>query len=140
MKKFRVKGDGKSKLTSLSSKAGRPSTVPPEILKTITDVIESMQLTGTVASRRRVISIGKGCIKAFQALAIERMWWKHRTYGSLGSLKIVSLNMVRHRGTTPKLPIALARMKEMTHRFQKKIATVLPVVQHQIPKDLVLEL
>lgn len=62
--KSKLKANGQQNTNTLFKKTGRPNLLPEELLKKTKDVIIGTRLAGTVISRRMVIAIGNGVVKA----------------------------------------------------------------------------
>ena len=83
-----------------ASTAGRPNTIPLEILATIKDIISSLRLTGCVIQRPRVIAITKGAIKAENPSLLKECGGDIMLTDRWARTLLTNMNYVRRKETT----------------------------------------
>ena len=117
---------------------GRPNLLDDEFLVKMKDVVTGVCMAGGVISRKMVIAIGTGVIKAncpsklkvFGGHIVLTERWAR------GLLK--SMEWSKRKGTTGKIEPSKQFLLEEKLTFQKRIASI--IEEHDIPKELILNL
>ena len=104
-------------------KAGRPNIVRDELVQKIKEVIVGVRLSGAVISRRMVISIGNGVLKANDPNTLSE-------FGGIITLTedwargiLRSMDWVKRKATTGKVEPSTQFLAEEKFTFQKVIST-----------------
>ena len=102
------------------------------------DIIIGTRLAGSVISRRQVVCIGRGVVKANDPnLLREFSGDLHLTEGwARGVLE--GMEWVQRKGTTGKVEPSPQFLAEVKFSFQREIACA--VYNHDIPKELIINL
>ena len=119
------------------NKTGRPNLVRDDLLQKLKEVIVGVRFSGAVISRKMIISIGNGVLKANDpnmsefggTITLTEDWARNM---------LQSMNWVKRKGTTGKVEPSVQLLAEEKFTFQKSISTV--VYDHDIPADLIINL
>ena len=85
------------------NKVGRPNKVNDEIMLKIKEVIIGIRLAGSVISRKMVISIGKGVLKANNPNSLSEFGGHVTLTDDWARGVLNSMNWVKRKGTTGKV-------------------------------------
>ena len=113
---------------------GRPNLLDDETLAKVRGGITGMRFTGGVISRKMVIAIGNGVIKANSPSSLKKYvmtdgWARH---------VLESMKWTKRKGTTGKVEPSQQFLDEEKLTFQRNISTI--IEDYDIPKDLILHL
>ena len=118
-------------------KAGRPN-VRDELVQKINEVIVGVRLSGAVISRRMVISIGNGVLKANDPNTLSEFGGTITLTEDWARGIWRSMDWVKRKATTGKVEPSTQFLAEEKFTFQKAISTY--VYDHDIPTDLIINL
>ena len=119
-------------------KAGRPNIVRDELVQKIKEVIVGVRLSGAVISRRMVISIGNGVLKANDPNTLSESGDTITLTEDWARGILRSMDWVKRKATTGKVEPSTQFLAEEKFTFQKAISTY--VYDHDIPPDLIINL
>ena len=119
-------------------KAGRPNIVRDELVQKIKEVIVGVRLSGAVISRRMVISIGNGVLKANDPNTLSEFGGTITLTKDWARGILRSMDWVKRKATTGKVDPSTQFLAEEKFTFQKVISTY--VYDHDIPTDLIINL
>ena len=136
-RKFNKKEGVPSELPTFR-KAGRPNIVRDEVVQKIKEVIVGIRLSGAVISRRMVISIGNGVLKANDPNTFSEFGGTITLTEDWGRGILRSMDWVKRKATTGKVEPSTQFLAEEKFNFQKAISTY--VYDHDIPTDLIINL
>ena len=108
------------------------------MLKKIKDIIVGLRLAGTAISRKIVIVIATGVIKANDSNILRESGGSLELIESWARSVLKSMDWMKRKGTTGKVEPCSKFLEEETFTFQRAIATA--VSDHHIPMELVLNL
>ena len=120
------------------SKIGRPSMVGEELLLKIKEVIIRIRLTGAVISRKMLISIDNGVLKANDPNSLLEFVGGITLADNWARRVLKSIDWVKRKGTTGKDEPSAQFLAE--EKFTSKRAISAVVYNHDIPADLVIKL
>ena len=104
----------------------------------IKEVIIGIRLAGSVISRKMVISIGKGVLKANNPNSLSEFGGHVTLTDDWARGVLNSMNWVKRKGTTGKVEPSPQFLVEEIFSFQMAISKV--VYEHDIPSELVINL
>ena len=107
-----------------------------EFLVKIKEAIIGIRLTGAVISRKMVISIGNGTLKANDPNSLSEFGGGITLTNNWAKGVLKSMDWVKRKGTTGKVEPSAQFLEKFI--FQRAISTVL--YNHDIPADLVINL
>ena len=116
----------------------RPNLVDDETLKKIKDIIAGSRLAGTAISRRMVIVIATGVIKANDSNILREFGGILELTEGWARSVLESMVWVKRKGITGKVEPCSKFLEEEKFTFQRAIAKA--VSDHDIPMELVLNL
>ena len=119
-------------------KAGRPNIVRDELVQKINKVIVGVRLSGAVISRRMVISIGNGVLKANDPNTLSEFGGTITLTEDWARSILRSMDWVKRKATTGKVEPSTQFLAEEKFTFQKAISTY--VYDYDIPTDLIINL
>ena len=128
----------KSGMTIGKSASGRPNSLREDLLNKVKDIIVGTRAAGGVISRRMVIAIGNGVVKANDPNILREYGGHLELTEGWARRVLASMNWTKRKGTTGKVDPSEQLLQEEKLTFQKNIATI--VVEHDIPEDLILNL
>ena len=128
----------KIKDKKIQGKKGRPNLLDENLLNKVKDVIVGTRAAGGVISRRMVIAIGIGVVKANKPDILKEFGGSVELTEGWARSVLKSLNFTRRKGTTGKVNPSEQFLKEEQHTFQANIANA--IIEHDIPDDLVINL
>ena len=117
---------------------GRPNMLEEHLLNKVKDIIVGTRAAGGVISRRMVIAIGTGVVKANNPDILKEFGGPVELTEGWARSVLKSLNFSKRKGTTGKVDPSDQFLKEEKRTFQANIANA--VVEHDIPDDLVINL
>ena len=117
---------------------GRPNLVDDEMLKKIKDIIVGSRLAGTAISRKMVIAIATGVIKANDPKILREFDGSLELTEGWARNVLKSMDWVKRKGTTGKVEPCSKFLEEEKFTAQRAIAKA--VSDHDIPMELVLNL
>ena len=136
--KKKIEKDKKNDNATVHRRKGRPKLLDDEFLVKVEDVVTRVRKAGGVFSRKMVIVIGTGVIKATCPsklkdfgghIALTEGWTR-------GVLK--SKEWSKRKDTTGKIEPINQFLLEEKLTFQKRIPSI--IEEHDIPKELILNL
>ena len=136
--KKKIEKDGKIDNATVHRRKNRPNLLDDVFLVKVKGVVTGVRMVGGVISRKMVIAIGTGVIKAncpsklkdFGGhIALTEGWAR-------GVLK--SMEWSKRKGTTGKIEPSKQFLLEEKLTFQRRIASI--IEEHDIPKELILNL
>ena len=119
-------------------KAGRPNIVRDELVQKIKEVIVGVRLSGAVISRRMVISIRNGVLKANDPNTLSEFGGTITLTEDWARGILRSMDWVKRKATTGKVEASTQFLAAEKFTFQKAISTY--VCDHDIPTDLIINL
>ena len=119
-------------------KAGRPNIVRDELVQKIKEVIVGVRLSGAVISRRMVISIGNGVLKANDPNTLSEFGGTITLTEDWARGILRSMEWVKRKATTGKVEPSTRFLAEEKFTFQKAISIY--VYDHDIPTGLIINL
>ena len=108
------------------------------MLKKIKDIIVGSRLAGTAISRKMVIAIATGVIKANDPKSLREFDGSLELTEGWARNVLKSMDWVKRKGTTGKVEPCSKFLEEEKFTFQRAIAKA--VSDHDIPMELVLNL
>ena len=108
-----------------------------ELLKKTKDIVIGTRQAGTVISRRMVIAIGTGVVKANEPNLLKE-YGGHLELTEDWARHLKSMEWVKRKGTTGKVEPCEKFLEEEKFTFQRAISRV--VLHHDIPPEFVLNL
>ena len=99
------------------------------------DGITGIRLTGGVISRKMVIAIGNGVIKANSPSSLKKYGDQIELTDGWARHVLKSLKWTKRKGTTGKVESSQQFLDEEKLIFQRNIPTI--IEDHDIPKDLI---
>ena len=117
---------------------GRPNLVGDEMMKKIKDIIVGSRLAGTAISRKMVIAIATGVVKASDPKLLREFGGSLELTEGWARSVLKSMDWVKRKGTTGKIEPCSKFLEEEKFTFQRAIGKV--VSDHDIPIELVLNL
>ena len=124
--------------STVHERRGRPNLSPDELMLKVKDVITGLRLAGGVISRKMVMAIGTGVVKAnFPSKLKEFSGHIVLTEGWARNV-LKSMAWSKRKGTTGKIEPSEQFLLEEKLTFQRQISTV--INDHDIPKDLIVNL
>ena len=120
------------------NKKGRPSLVGEELLVKLKEAIIEGIITGAAISRKMVISIGNGMLKANDPNSLSEFGGRIMLTINWARGVLKSMDWVKRKGTTGKVAPSAQFLAEENCAFQRAISTV--VYNHDIPADLSINL
>ena len=127
--------DKKQNIVTVIAKKGRPNL---ETLAKVRDAITKTRLTGGVISRKMVIAIGNGVIKANSPSSLKKYGGHIELTDGWARHVLESMKRTKGKGTTGKVEPSQQFLDEEKLTFQRNISTINE--DHDIPKDLILNL
>ena len=121
-----------------SGKLGDLIIVRDELVQKIKEVIVGVRLSGAVISRRMVISIGNGVLKANDPNTLSEFGGTITLTEDWARGILRSMDWVKRKATTGKVEPSTQFLAEKKFTFQKAISTY--VYDHDIPTDLIISL
>ena len=116
----------------------RPNLGDDEMLKKTKDIIVGSRLAGTAISRKMVIAIATGVIKANDPNILREFGGSLELTGCWACSVLKSMDWVKRKVTTGKVEPCSKFLEEENFAFQRAIAKA--VSDHDIPMELVLNL
>ena len=117
---------------------GRPSLVDDEILKKIKDVLIESRLAGTVISRKTVVAIGTGVVKANEPKILKEFDGSLELTEGWTQKVLKSVDWVKRKEATGKVEPCPKFLDQEKFTFQRAISKFVP--DHDITLELVLNL
>lgn len=119
-------------------KKGRPNFLSEDLLKKVKVLMIGTRSAGTAISRRLVVAIGKGIVKANNPKSLrENGGWIELTEDWARGI-IKSMNWTKRKATTGKVEPSQQFLDEERLTYQKKISTA--VHENDIPESLIVNL
>ena len=131
--KDQVLGEG-----NFLNKIGRSSKVNDEIMLKIKEIIVGIRLAGAAISRKMVIAIGTGVMKANSASLLLEFGGSITLNENWARGVLKNVNWVKRKGTRGKVEPSKQLLAEEKLTFQKNISKV--VYKHDIPSELIINL
>ena len=120
------------------NKKGRPLLVGEEFLVKLKEAIIGIRLTGAVISRKMIISIGNGVLKANRPNSLSEIGGGITLTDNWARGVLKSMDWVKRKGTTRKVEPSAQFLAEEKFIFQRAISAV--VCNHDMPADLAINL
>ena len=120
------------------AKKGRPNLLDDDTLVKVRDGIIGIRLTRGVISRKMVIAIGNGVIKANSPSSLKKYGGDIELTDGWARHVLESMKWTKRKGTTGKVDPSQQFLDEKKLIFQINISTI--IEDHDIPKDLILNL
>ena len=117
---------------------GRPNLLSDILLKKTKNIIIGTRLAGTVISRRMVMAIGTGVVKANDPSLLKEYGGHLQLTEDWARSLLISMDWVKRKGTTGKVEPSEKFLEEEKFTFQRAISQI--VLEHDIPLDLVFNL
>ena len=136
--KKKIENDKKQNIVTVIAKKGRPNFLDDETLAKVRDGITGIRLTGGVISRKMVIAIGNGVIKANSPSLLQKYGGHIELTDGWARHVLESMKWTKRKGTTGKVEPSQQFLDEEKLTFQRNISTI--IEDHDIPKDLILNL
>ena len=112
--------------------------VGEELLVKIKEAIIGIRLTGAVISRKMVISVGNGLLKANDPNSFSEFGCGITLTDDWARGLLKSMDWVKQKGAIGKVEASAQYLAEEKFTFQRATSTV--VYNHDIPADLVINL
>ena len=119
-------------------KKSRPNLLDDETLAKVRDGITGIRMTGGVISRKMVIAIGNGIIKANSPTSLKEFGGHIELTEGLARNVLKSMKWTKRKRTTGKVEPRQQFLAEEKLTFQRNILSI--IKDHDIPKDLMLNL
>ena len=136
--KKKIENDKKQNIVTVIAKKGRPNLLDDETLAKVRDGITGIRLTGGVISRKMVIAIGNGVIKANSPSSFKKYGGHIELTDGWARHVLESMKWTKRKGTTGKVEPSQEFLDEEKLTFQRNISTI--IGDHDIPKDVLLNL
>ena len=136
--KKKIENDKKQNIVTVVAKKGRPNLSDDETLAKVRDGITGTRLTGGVISRKMVIAIGNGVIKANSPSSLKKYGGHIELTDGWARHVLESMKWAKRKGTTGRVVPSQQFVDEGKLTFQRNISTI--IEDHDIPKDLILNL
>ena len=136
--KKKIENDKKQNIVTVIAKKGLPNLLDDETLAKVRDGITGTRLTRGVISRKMVIAIGNGVIKAFSTSSLMKYGGHIELTDGWARHVLESMKWTKRKGTTGKVEPSQQFVDEEKLTFQRNISTI--IEDHDIPKDLILNL
>lgn len=125
-------------LPPIFNKRGRPNLARDDFLQNIKEVVTGVRLSGAVISRKMVISIGDGFLKANDLNTLSESGGYITLTNDCARAILESMDWVKRKGTIRKIEPSSQLLHERRLSFRNSIATV--AYDHDIPSDLPINL
>ena len=114
---------------------GRPNLLDDEFLLKVKDLVTGVRMAGGVISRKMVIAIGTGVIKANCPSKLKDFGGHIALTEGWARSVLKSMEWSKRKGTTSKIEPSKQFLLEETLTFQRRIASI--IEEHDIPKELI---
>jgi len=119
-------------------KKGRPNFLSEDLLKKVKVLMIGTRSAGTAISRRLVVAIGKGIVKANNPKSLRENGGSIELTEDWARGIIKSMNWTKRKATTGKVEPSQQFLDEERLTYQKKISTA--VHENDIPESLIVNL
>lgn len=136
--KKKIENNKKQNISTTIAKKGRPNLLDDETLAKVRDGITGIRMTGGVISRKMVIAIGNGIIKANSPTSLKEFGGHIELTEGWARNVLKSMKWTKRKGTTGKVEPSQQFLAEEKLTFQRNISSI--IKDHDIPKDLILNL
>lgn len=136
--KKKIEKDKKQNNDTVHRRKGRPNLLDDQTLGKVKDVVTGVRLAGGVISRKMVIAIGTGVLKANCASKLKEFGGHIELTEGWARHVLETMKWSKRKGTTGKIEPSEQFLLEEKLTFQRLISSI--VEEHDIPKDLVLNL
>ena len=128
----------KQNIVTVIPKKGRPNLLDDETFAKVRDGITGTRLTGGVISRKMIIAVGNGVIKANLPSSLKKYGGHIELNDCWARHVLESIKWTKRKGTTGKAEPSQQFLDEEKLTFQRNISII--TEDHDIPKDLTLNL
>lgn len=136
--KKKIEKDKKQNNDTVHRRKGRPNLLDDQTLGKVKDVVTGVRLAGGVISRKMVIAIGTGVLKANCPSKLKEFGGHIELTEGWARHVLETMKWSKRKGTTGKIEPSEQFLLEEKLTFQRLISSI--VEEHDIPKDLVLNL
>ena len=123
-------------LPPIFNKLRRPNLVRNDLLQKIKEVLIGVRLSGAVISRKMVISVGNGVLKANDHNTLSEFGGHITLTDDWARSILQSVDWIKRKGTTGKTEPSPKLLPEGIFIVQKSISTV--AYDHDLPIDLII--
>ena len=124
--------------STVNERRGRPNLLPDELMLKVEDVITGVRLAGGVISRKMVMAIGTGVVKANYPSKLKEFSGHIVLTEGWARNALKSMAWSKRKGTTGKIEPSEQFLLEEKLTFQRQISIV--INDHDIPKYLIVNL
>ena len=117
---------------------GRPNLLDDKFVVNVKDVVNGVRMAGGVISRKMVIAIGTGVIKANRPSKLKDFRGHIELTEGWARGVLKSMEWSKKKGTIGKIERSKQFLLEEKLTFQRRIASI--IEEHDIPKELILNL
>ena len=136
--KVKIGKDKKQNNVTAYKKKGRPNLLEDDLLTKVKDVVTGVRMAGGVISRRMVMAIGTGVVKANCPSKLKELGGHIELTEGWARSVLKSMAWSKRKGTTGKIEPSKQFLLEEKLTFQRIISTI--IEEHDIPKELILNL
>ena len=133
-----MKKTKKNDNTTVQRRKGKPNLLYNEFLVIVKDVVVGVRMAGEVISRKMVISIGTGVIKANCPSKLKDLGGHTELTEGWARDLLKSMEWSKRKGTTSKIEPSKQFLLEEKLTFQRRITSI--IEEHEILKELILNL